>query len=89
MLTSSELRIDLRPNITASGKGVAYITDSSSEGRNGLVIVDIGAKQAWRHLDGMSVGYNHILTSAKLSRFHRCSGTTAILPSSLRRAWYV
>jgi len=88
VLTSSEVRIDLRPNITASGKGVAYITDSSSEGRNGLVIVDIGAQQAWRHLDGMSISFNLKLATVNMSRFHCCSGTTAILPSSLGRAGY-
>lgn len=47
----NDVRIDLRPNITASGQGVAYITDSSQQGRNGLVIVDLGTKEAWRHLD--------------------------------------
>ncbi|KAJ9657772.1 hypothetical protein H2198_004079 [Neophaeococcomyces mojaviensis] len=48
----NDVRIDLRPNITASGKGVAYITDSSQQRRNGIVIVDLGTKEAWRHLDG-------------------------------------
>jgi sugar lactone lactonase YvrE len=48
----NDVRFDLRPNITASGKGVAYITDSSSEGRNGLIIADLGTGESWRHLDG-------------------------------------
>jgi len=48
----NDVRIDLRPNVTASGKGVAYITDSSQQRRNGIVIVDLGTKEAWRHLDG-------------------------------------
>ena len=49
----NDVRIDLRANLTGStGQGVAYITDSSPEGRNGLIIVDIGSKTAWRHLDG-------------------------------------
>ena len=33
-------------------QGVAYITDSSNEGRNGLIIVDLTSGQSWRHLDG-------------------------------------
>ncbi|EMC96044.1 hypothetical protein BAUCODRAFT_514583 [Baudoinia panamericana UAMH 10762] len=48
----NDVRFDLRPNITASGKGVAYITDSSVEGRNGIITVDLGTGQSWRHLDG-------------------------------------
>ncbi|MBO1764708.1 hypothetical protein JQN64_26345, partial [Escherichia coli] len=50
----NDVRFDLRPSVTASGKGVAYITDSSSEGRNGIVIVDLGTGESWRHLDGIS-----------------------------------
>lgn len=30
---------------------MAYITDSSTEGRNGIVIVDLGTGKSWRHLD--------------------------------------
>lgn len=48
----NDVRFDLRPNITSSGKGVAYITDSSSEGRNGIVTADLGTGESWRHLDG-------------------------------------
>ena len=48
----NDVRFDLRPSVTASGKGVAYITDSSQEGRNGIVIVDLGTGNSWRHLDG-------------------------------------
>lgn len=47
----NDVRFDLRPNVTQSGKGVAYITDSSPEGRNGIVIVDLGTGESWRHLD--------------------------------------
>lgn len=50
----NDIRFDLRPSLTASGKGVAYITDSSSEGRNGLVVVDLGSGESWRHLDGIA-----------------------------------
>lgn len=48
----NDIRIDLRNVSGTSGQGVAYITDSSNEGRNGIVIVDIGTGEAWRHLDG-------------------------------------
>lgn len=48
----NDVRFDLRPNITSSGQGVAYITDSSLEGRNGIIIVDLGTGESWRHLDG-------------------------------------
>ncbi|KAL8950648.1 MAG: hypothetical protein Q9222_003332 [Ikaeria aurantiellina] len=47
----NDIRFDLRPSVTASGQGVAYITDSSQEGRNGIVIVDLGTGESWRHLD--------------------------------------
>lgn len=48
----NDVRFDLRPSISSSGKGIAYITDSSTEGRNGIVIVDLGTHESWRHLDG-------------------------------------
>ena len=47
----NDVRFDLRPHISTSGKGVAYITDSSTEGRNGIVVVDLGSGESWRHLD--------------------------------------
>lgn len=50
----NDVRFDLRSNITSSGKGVAYITDSSLEGRNGIVIADLGTGASWRHLDDTS-----------------------------------
>jgi sugar lactone lactonase YvrE len=49
----NDVRFDLRPSVSASGSGVAYITDSSSEGRNGIVIADLGTGESWRHLDGI------------------------------------
>ncbi|KAI9812590.1 MAG: hypothetical protein M1827_004579 [Pycnora praestabilis] len=49
----NDVRFDLRANLTASGQGVAYITDSSNEGRNGIIIVDLGTGESWRHLDGI------------------------------------
>lgn len=49
----NDVRFDLRPSVSASGQGVAYITDSSSEGRNGIVMVDLGTGESWRHLDNI------------------------------------
>lgn len=43
----NDVRFDLSNN-------VAYITDSSGEGRNGIVVVDLASGQSWRHLDGLS-----------------------------------
>lgn len=50
----NDIRFDLRPELTSSGGGVAYITDSSSEGRNGIIIVDLGTGESWRHLNGIT-----------------------------------
>lgn len=50
----NDVRFDLRPNVSSGGQGVAYITDSSMEGRNGIVVVDLGTGQSWRHLNGVS-----------------------------------
>ncbi|KAK5451999.1 hypothetical protein LTS15_007722 [Exophiala xenobiotica] len=49
----NDVRFDLRPSVTASGQGIAYITDSSSEGRNGIIIVDLGTGESWRHLESI------------------------------------
>lgn len=49
----NDVRFDLRPSISASGQGIAYITDSSSEGRNGIIIVDLGTGESWRHLENI------------------------------------
>jgi sugar lactone lactonase YvrE len=49
----NDVRFDLRAELTESGGGIAYITDSSSEGRNGIIIVDLGTGQSWRHLNGI------------------------------------
>lgn len=48
----NDIRFDLRSSSTASGQGVGYITDSSQEGRNGIIVVDLGTGESWRHLDG-------------------------------------
>ncbi|KDQ63710.1 hypothetical protein JAAARDRAFT_189254 [Jaapia argillacea MUCL 33604] len=50
----NDVRFDLRPTTLPSGKGVAYITDSSDAGRNGIIVVDLGTGNAWRHLDSIA-----------------------------------
>jgi len=47
----NDVRFDLRKNISSTGQGFAYITDSSSQGRTGLIIVDLGTGESWRHFD--------------------------------------
>lgn len=47
----NDVRFDLRHNITASGQGVAYIVDSSNEGRNAFIVLDLGTGKSWRRLD--------------------------------------
>lgn len=50
----NDIRFDLRPSISPAGQGVAYITDSSSEARNGIIVVDLGSGESWRHLDAVA-----------------------------------
>ncbi|PYI01330.1 MRJP-domain-containing protein [Aspergillus sclerotiicarbonarius CBS 121057] len=52
----NDVRFDLRPDLNGtSGEGVAYLTDSSPEGRNGLMVVDLGTGKSWRQLDGLAL----------------------------------
>lgn len=46
----NDVRVDLNPELSESGQGIAYITDSSPEGRNAIVVVDLGTGEAWRRL---------------------------------------
>lgn len=46
----NDLRFDLRRNVTASGGGIAYIVDSSNEGRTGFIMIDLGTGESWRQL---------------------------------------
>jgi sugar lactone lactonase YvrE len=46
----NDIRIDLRPNLTSSGCGIAYIVDSSDEGRPGFIMLDLGTGESWRRL---------------------------------------
>lgn len=47
----NDLRFDMRKNATECGKGIAYINDSSNEGRNGFIMLDLGTGESWRQLD--------------------------------------
>ncbi|EPQ51699.1 hypothetical protein GLOTRDRAFT_65283 [Gloeophyllum trabeum ATCC 11539] len=47
----NDVRFDLRPSTLPSGQGVAYITDSSDEGRSGIIVIDLGTGNSWRHID--------------------------------------
>ncbi|KAI9706974.1 MAG: hypothetical protein M1820_004561 [Bogoriella megaspora] len=46
----NDVRFDLRPNTTSGGQGVAYIVDSSNEGRPGFIILDLATGESWRRL---------------------------------------
>lgn len=46
----NDLRFDMRSNATASGQGIAYIVDSSNEGRTGFIMLDLGTGESWRQL---------------------------------------
>lgn len=46
----NDIRFDMRPNVTSSGQGIAYIVDSSNEGRTGFIMLDLGTGDSWRQL---------------------------------------
>lgn len=46
----NDLRFDMRCNASTGGKGIAYIVDSSNEGRTGLIMLDLATGESWRHL---------------------------------------
>ena len=48
----NDVRFDLRANVTTGGKGVAYIVDSSNEGRTGFIMLDLATGDSWRRLNG-------------------------------------
>ncbi len=52
----NDIRFDFRASITDSGEGVAYLSDESPEGRNGIVVLDLGTGESWRHLDRHPAG---------------------------------
>ncbi|KAM3509521.1 hypothetical protein MY11210_006292 [Beauveria gryllotalpidicola] len=51
----NDIRVDRTTGLSGlasnGSEGVAYITDSSPEGRNGLIILDLTSGESWRHLD--------------------------------------
>lgn len=57
----NDVRFDLRHNITKSGKGVAYIVDSSNEGRNAFIVLDLGTGKAHRRLENHPTVLNNYL----------------------------
>ncbi len=47
----NDIRFDLRANVSGtSGSGIAYIVDSSNEGRPGFIMLDLGTGESWRRL---------------------------------------
>lgn len=46
----NDIRFDLRASAVPSGGGVAYIVDSSDEGRPGFIMLDLGTGESWRRL---------------------------------------
>ena len=42
---------DIRFDLTRGAEGMAFITDSSSEGTNGIIVVDLASGESWRKLD--------------------------------------
>jgi len=47
----NDVRFDLRANVSGTaGKGIAYIVDSSNEGRPGFIMLDLGTGESWRRL---------------------------------------
>lgn len=42
---------DVRFDLTRGEAGMAFITDSSGAGENGIIVVDLASKQSWRKLD--------------------------------------
>ncbi|KAF9446591.1 NHL repeat-containing protein [Macrolepiota fuliginosa MF-IS2] len=49
----NDVRFDLTPSLTKSGQGVAYIADTElcASGAFGIIVVDLGTGESWRHLD--------------------------------------
>ncbi|BFZ55503.1 hypothetical protein PYCC9005_002544 [Savitreella phatthalungensis] len=48
----NDLRFDLRSNLSGTtGQGIAYLVDSSNEGRPGFIMVDLGSGKSWRRLE--------------------------------------
>lgn len=59
---------DVRFDLTRGTEGMAFITDSSSEGTNGIIVVDLASGNSWRRLD------KHPSTLAELNFVPRVEG---------------
>jgi sugar lactone lactonase YvrE len=47
----NDLRFDFNPDLSdTSGEGIAYLVDSSNEGRPGFIMVDLASGKSWRRL---------------------------------------
>jgi sugar lactone lactonase YvrE len=47
----NDLRFDFHSDLSGtSGQGIAYLVDSSNEGRPGFIMVDLGTGESWRRL---------------------------------------
>lgn len=47
----NDLRFDFHANLSGtSGHGIAYLVDSSNEGRPGFIMLDLGTGESWRRL---------------------------------------
>lgn len=47
----NDLRFDFNTSLSGtSGQGIAYLVDSSNEGRPGFIMVDLGTGESWRRL---------------------------------------
>ena len=48
----NDLRFDFHGDLSGtSGQGIAYLVDSSNEGRPGFIMVDLGTGESWRRLN--------------------------------------
>lgn len=48
----NDLRFDFNPKLSGTtGEGIAYLVDSSNEGRPGFIMVDLGSGDSWRRLN--------------------------------------
>jgi sugar lactone lactonase YvrE len=70
---------DVRFDLHRGSQGMAFITDSSSAGANGIIVVDLGSGESWRRLN------DHPSTKADLSIVPIAEGE--VLQTRLRGKW--
>ena len=60
----NDVRFDFHSNLSStSGQGIAYLVDSSNEGRPGFIMLDLGTGESWRRLTqdySVSRGFNDV-----------------------------